>query len=504
MYRLVFTMVIFLSLIIPCFLPAGGEGIPVAAKKGVLFPSPALTVQNLKDKDYWGDGFRAVYKRLRKNLHMPNNFFNKRYALPSPVFRAVYLWDTAFTSQAWKPWDVETACEINRTVIDHADNGRLQHLVSKWSNSDYTQPYVMAWSVWENYIWGGKLEQLKQVYPVLVKYNRWLYENRTLDNGLFFWQHSYESGIDNSPRFGSTDESLAVDTTRLAAIDASSYMVRQNDTLALMAMELGRNAEAEQFKDKASELRKKVNELLWDEESGYYFDLDVDKNELVKHKTIASLFPLFAGIADTERGRRLFEHIIDKNEFKTRFPLPTVARDDPSFIKDMWRGPVWVNTSYMVIMGLYDYGYTDIAADMAFRTADMVYANHEKKGELYEFYDPEIVGISELNRKKGNLYKRITLGNKPQPNFAGWTALANTLVVEYLVGYKKDRGETFIEPCFPEAAKGATFRLIVSIDEITINLKVNDDLSAGGNVIRPGGEKKFNLKCGESLTLEKF
>jgi hypothetical protein len=37
----------------------------------------------------------------------------------------------------------------------------------------------------------------------------------------------------------------------------------------------------------------------------------------------------------------------------------------------------------------------------------------------------------ELRRKKGNLWKRLTLGSKPVKNFVGWSGLANTLVMEY-------------------------------------------------------------------------
>ena len=81
----------------------------------------------------------------------------------------------------------------------------------------------------------------------------------------------------------------------------NSYIVRQNETLALMAKELGKEEDAGGFQKKTEELSSLVNKMMWDEATGYYYDLDVVSGELVKIKTIASLFPLFAGIPDQKR-----------------------------------------------------------------------------------------------------------------------------------------------------------------------------------------------------------
>jgi len=469
--------------------------------KGVLHPRPVLRVSGVAGLSYFESGFDAVYHTLYKNLHPPGRFFDRRYAYPSPIFRGVYLWDTAFTSQVWKPWDVATAEEINWTVMKHADAGRLQHFVSPWSSSDYTQPPVMAWSVWENYEWSGDKDGLARAFEVLCAYNAWLYRERRLPSGLFFWKHPYESGIDNSPRFGSADESDYRDTETLAAIDLCSYVVRQNEALAGMARVLGRPERERVFKKQADELRDLVNEKMWDEDTGYYYDLDAKSGGLVKVRTIASLFPLWAGIPDQGRAGRLRDHVMDPQEFNTEIPLPSVARNEACFEKDMWRGPVWVNTAYLVILGMERYGFSEEAAGLWWKLCKGVYKTHRNTGKVVEFYDPDRPDLRELHRKKGNLYKQLTLGGKPRPNFCGWTGLVNTVLVERVAGFSMEGGGPVLAPNFPDRAEGARFAIELPQEDAVLEIEVKGKGRTSGTVTIKGAKTGFDLARGERLYL---
>jgi glycogen debranching enzyme len=472
-------------------------------EKGIDSPAPALAFPAGNEQTgYWDKGFQDIYKTLLMNLNMPNSYFDTRYAWPAPTFRSAYLWDTAFISQVWKPWDVKVAQEVNRAVIDHADQGRLPHFANPHSKSDYTQPPVMTWSVWENFLWSGDRDYLAHVYPALKNYNRWYYENRRLECGLFFWVHSYESGIDNSPRFSSRDEKVKKDLTRIAAVDVNSYIVRQNQTLALIARELGKVEDARKFQEKAEELRSLVNSMMWDDGTGYYYDLDVVSGELVKIKTIASLFPLFAGIPDQERAQIIRGHVMDPDEFNTPFPLPSTALNDPTFEKDCWRGPIWINTAYMVIVGMERYGFTEDAASLSFKLVEGIYKTYDNTNKFVEFYDPERYDFKELSRKKGNLFKLLQNGNKPKPQFVGWTGLANTLVIEHLVGFKKDRGKIRIAPNFPEMAQGLSGRLTLPAEGLEIEFQVLTDGSVRVKIIDGDRCSDIMIQRGESFLIE--
>lgn len=389
------------------------------------------------DNPLFKEGFQEVFRVLEVNLNAPFGKLKHRWAMPSPKYMAAYLWDTAFISLVWKYWDMQVAGEILLPLLDNqAEDGRIPHFASFLSQSDKTQPPLIAWAITNLDV---DFQYLKDAYPKLKKYNQWLYTNRRLPNGLFFWQHSYESGIDNSPRFTDRSEKEKRDLTRIAAIDLNSYIVLQNQALITMAEKLkSENKLGEYevdialFQQKSEELVELIQKNMWDEEIGLYFDFDIIEERRIKINTIACFFPLIAGIPTDDQANRLIQHLEDPHEYNTLIPLPTVAMNDKDFVKDTWRGPVWLNTAYLVIKGLEKYKKMELSKDFASRLITGVFKTWKKSGSFYEFYDPERYDLVELTRKKGNLVKQITLGNKPVKNFIGWTGLVNTLLIESL------------------------------------------------------------------------
>ena len=160
-------------------------------------------------------------------------------------------------------------------------------------------------------------------------------------------------------------------------------------------------------------------------------------------------FPLATGGVPDDRAGWLVERLKDPAKYNTKIPLPTVARDAPEFMKDTWRGPMWVNTAYLVIKGLAKHDPA-MAGDVAYRVCKGVYETWQNAGSFYEFYDPDRYDLQELTRKKGNLYKKLTLGEKPVKNFAGWTALANSLLIENVIGLDRQERDWIFETAFAE------------------------------------------------------
>jgi hypothetical protein len=449
------------------------------AKKGIGAQPPTLFVGGPPDTvGHWDEGFAAVNAALLLNLQRPDVLSTVRYAHPAPAFHGVYLWDSAFIAQAWRVWDVAVAADVIRSVVRLREGDRLQHVVADFVQSAFTQPPLIAWATAR--LVGSCPSALadcvlSELYDPLVAFNSWLYRNRQLENGLFAWRHPYESGIDNSPRFSSADESQMIDTRRLAAVDFSAYMVLQNESLAILAERTGRNQEAADFRRKAQDLGERINRLLWSDEAGFYFDRNVDTGQFVTSQTIAGLLPLWSGVPGRDRAERIRDLVMDTEAFNTEIPLPSVARNDPVFAKDMWRGPVWINLAYAVIQGLQRYGFFDEAADLAYRLCDGVFRTFADCRRIYEFYDPDRPGIAELCRKRGNRWKHFTLGNKPVADFAGWSSLVNALVVESLVGYHRDGRRGTLRPLIPRSAAGLTFSLRMPAEGLSVSVERDAD-----------------------------
>lgn len=474
-------------------------------KKGVRYSAPNLSVAGLEARRaaVWEEGFAGVYATLLLNLQLPDSLSPVRYAHPAPSFAGVYLWDSAFISRVWAPWDRLVARDVLQAVVDLRDGDRLQHVVADFSESAYTQPPLLAWAVLclaQAQEIRDDLGWLGTMYEPLAAYHEWLNANRRLKSGLYAWRHPYESGIDNSPRFSTLDESRFADTTHLAAPDFATYMMLQGEAMADLSKLLDRE-EASYYQEVVQGLRDRVNERLWDESDGLYYDRHEETDEFVRTKTIASLLPLWAGAPSPVCAARLRDQAMNPLTFGTTVPLPTVARDDPFFAKDMWRGPVWINTAYAVLQGLERHGFLEEAASLAFRLCDGVYRTFGECRRFFEFYDPDRFDITELGRKAGNRWKHFTLGGKPVGEFVGWTGLVNTIVIEMLVGFRHAAGRRVLRPLLPRGVEGVAFA--VRLPQERLDITVEREAERVLAIVRSGGRtQRYDLSFGEAVDLD--
>ncbi|MGC9222209.1 MAG: MGH1-like glycoside hydrolase domain-containing protein, partial [Solirubrobacteraceae bacterium] len=109
--------------------------------------------------------------------------------------------------------------------------------------------------------------------------------------------------------------------------------------------------------------------------------------------TWAALAPLALDDLPAEIGHRMVqEHLLNAKRFWLPAGIPSVAADDPAFRRDdrsrwglkrYWRGPVWINSSWLLWLGLRRLGYTEQAQELARRLIRTV-----ARSGLREYYDP--------------------------------------------------------------------------------------------------------------------
>jgi neutral trehalase len=414
--------------------------------------------------------FNAVYDLLLRNLKDPRGKIKTMFVYPGPKYPSAYLWDSAFISGIWRMWDNDVARQIMMPFLDNQlETGACPQTVALgyFVNKKITNPPLITWALLEAVRMEGDYSYFKPIYAKLKKYNDFLYKERSKD-GLFIWLHSYESGIDNSPRFTDASEKIKYDINRMWAIDLNCWMVLQNDALAEISSKLGFKDEATVYAEKAKSLKALINQHMWDESSGFYYDFDFVEKKFIDTPTIFSLFPLFVGVPKDSQKEKLIAHIKNPKEFETLVPFPTVIHSADVFMKDCWRGPVWINTSYVVLQALEKIGLTEYASKMAYRLVKGVAMTYANEGSIYEFYDPDNYTLTELSRKKGNFYKQLTLGCKPVKNFCGWTGLVNTLLLEMVLGIRRIDGKTEVSPALPEEWKQLALK-----EQTSITIKVS-------------------------------
>ena len=107
--------------------------------------------------------------------------------------------------------------------------------------------------------------------------------------------------------------------------------------------------------------------------------------------TWSALSPLALPDLPEEIGRRLVEEHLFSERFWTSVAPPSVATDERAFslrehalwLRRYWRGPTWVNSAWLLWLGLVRLGYHERAATLARGIGGAV----DHSG-LREFYDP--------------------------------------------------------------------------------------------------------------------
>jgi hypothetical protein len=227
----------------------------------------------------------------------------------------------------------------------------------------------------------------------------WLSRHRDLEgDGLLWIVQPDESGLDASPKFEEAwggranglgfpllvqrNRKLGWDARRIR--DAGGPVLCEtlvNTLWSLSLQALGRPSAT-----------PALIERLWDERRGLFLDQIQPGGAHLQTLTWASLAPLALPDLPEEIGRRLVEeHLLNEREFLTPVAPPSVAVGERGYepggshgpIRRYWRGPTWINSAWLVWLGLRRLGY----AAEAERLAAGVIGAVAREG-LREYYDP--------------------------------------------------------------------------------------------------------------------
>jgi glycogen debranching enzyme len=246
------------------------------------------------------------------------------------------------------------------------------------SPDDFANPPLFSWVEWQSYLMTGDRSRFRDVLPALVKHYRWLQENRRREDG-FYWNTGLGSGLDDLRRGPAADW-----------LDTTSQQAQNAYYIAMIADSIGERATAEYFRAENRRLADMVNRRMWDEETGFYYDLRADGTP-TRVKTVLGFWPLLARIASPEQAARLARRLSDEREFWRPDVVPALAADQDGYTPDgqYWNGAVWAPTDYMAVKGLQAYGYEDLASRVTARYLANMTQVLETTGTIWENYAPE-------------------------------------------------------------------------------------------------------------------
>lgn len=281
----------------------------------------------------------------------------------------------------------------------------------------------------------GDLSRLPRVIPVLDAYADWIDANVRTDLGLYYTS-MLGSGMDNAPR----------DAAWQGWVDITAQQALARRDLGALAALAGDDALSAEQQAAADSVCADVEARLWDDATGWYFDLDYDSQPLTE-KNMAGIWPLVAGCASPDRAARVASWLSDPAAFWRVQPFASTAADAASFDPDgdYWRGGVWAPTSYMTEQALVSYGRRDLARAATARqlaVMEQVYsaftpqagqlaadATGDGTRTIWELYAPDEVA-------PGTRWDDTYLGRQ---DFVGWSGLIPIAgLIEQIIGLEPD------------------------------------------------------------------
>lgn len=227
---------------------------------------------------------------------------------------------------------------------------------------------------------------LARAYDACGRWDAWLRRHRdTRGTGLCEAFCEYDTGHDNSPRFHGLpkpcpdgDAAVCPNAGRLPylAPDLSASVYGGRVALASMARLLGKSSEAEEWTELAEVIRAAILKHCFDPDDECFYDVDCDGN-FVRIRGDALMRVCGEHVPDQKLFDRIYErHIRNPESFWTPYPLPSIAADDPAFVKDLpensWGGASQALTALRAPRWFEYYGRGDDLEHLMLRWVEAV------------------------------------------------------------------------------------------------------------------------------------
>lgn len=234
----------------------------------------------------------------------------------------------------------------------------------------------IAATAWELAQWTHDEELLTTAYAACSRWDAWLRRYRdTRKTGLVEGFCTYDTGHDNSPRWkGVPNRCPDADARKCPALagmprlcpDLSATVYGGRVALAAMAKALGKRDEAARWEQDAETIRRLIVSKLYSAEDAAFYDLDAHGEFVrVRSDVISRVLGEHVLKLDDAGDRRIFEavwrrQLHNPEAFWAPFPFPSVAMDDPAFVRPIprnsWGGATQALTALRTPRWMEHYG----------------------------------------------------------------------------------------------------------------------------------------------------
>jgi alpha,alpha-trehalase len=345
-----------------------------------LKPLTASDVRPARDyiRDYWLNLERFHPKDDESLLGLP-----KPYLVPSFEehasfdYNELYYWDSYFMVQGMLDEEHrELVCGILEDLLSLFRRFKVIPNASRTYLMGRSQPPFLTsfiFDVYEAYglddVWLQEaIDVAKQEYATVwtgtkKPNDRLVYQglSRYYDINLLHDLAEAESGWDMTPRFSRR-------ALNFLPVDLNALLYKYETDFARAAEIAGDKTELGRWQQAATDRKKVMRSLMWDRLRGMYYDYNYVREKRGAVSSLATYFPLWAGIADDKQAASLVKAL---RRFEARGGLATtdnlpIGQYVLGTLPTQWAYPNgWAPLHFIVIKGLERYGYHEDAKRIA-------------------------------------------------------------------------------------------------------------------------------------------
>ena len=260
---------------------------------------------------------------------------------------------------SWLPlnWDEDSAHIISgaRWLNSPAQLKMMENMFFHFmQNSSPLSFGLMTMAGWEYYLRTGDKEFLQKAYDAVKSIRKRYAKN--MHGDLVMQRNSFLIGWDDSLRYawGGYNKNLHNFERPVMSVDLNSYLVRECQIMAEAAAILGKPEDAALWKEQAAKTSGAIQKLMWDESSGFYYDIFADDHSKLMCKASSGFTPMCAGIPNSHQAEKMLKLLKDPGEFGSRYAIPTLAVSEPQRGNN-WSGDIAGRNNWLVEQGLARY-----------------------------------------------------------------------------------------------------------------------------------------------------
>ncbi len=315
---------------------------------------------------------------------------------------------------------------------------------NKVPSSGITQPPIIATIIKkivdQNKLDQSQMKRMELIIKKLKKYLEWFYSYRDTNKiGLAAIIHPWESGLDNSPiwdgpldkvkieenlKYERRDLNVSRSSNRPLKKDYDGYITLLNQfkknkynpnkivndsmfnvidigfnsiliraTKDLIEVSKKFNLDFTDLKNKISKSEESLIKFYKDEDQSF-FSYDFKNHSLIKVDAISNYFILFANLENQKINNKIIDKLKKYNSQKDYF-FTTVNPKDKTFEETRyWRGPVWINSNWIVYQGLInkDKNFSSLIKN---KTLELL--ENKKFYEYYNYKTGECLGANNFS-----------------------------------------------------------------------------------------------------------